>query len=126
LLQQILLRNIKHLGQRIDEGLGIFRRDRQQAAARIRQIYQALISICRELGVSKSDSETPLEFLPRLLDLFPDHQAGLERITAAYHKVRYGELPEDLTELNVLEADWQALQDEAHLRLAKKQPDSLK
>lgn len=119
LFQQVLLRNIKNLGQRIDAGLFVFRRDRRQAAARIRQIYQQLIAASQELGVSKPEAATPLEFLPSLIEVFPGHQAELERITTAYNKVRYGELPEDLTEMQGLEADWQSLLSDANARLGR-------
>ncbi|MFN2198167.1 MAG: DUF4129 domain-containing protein [Anaerolineales bacterium] len=118
-IRRVFLRNIKNLGRQIDEGLNHFRRDRRLAAARIRQIYQQLMAVCQDLGVSKADAATPLEFLPRMVDIFPGYEAELERITAAYNKVRYGELPEDLTELQLLETDWQNLQTDANSRMDK-------
>jgi hypothetical protein len=54
-----------------------------------------------------------------MVDIFPGYEAELERITAAYNKVRYGELPEDLTELQLLETDWQNLQTDANSRMDK-------
>ena len=119
-VRQVFLRNIKHLGRQIEVGLNRFRRDRRQAAARIRQIYQQLMAVCQDLGVSKAEAATPLEFLPKMVKIFPGHEAELERITAAYIKVRYGEFPEDLTELQALETAWQTLQANASIRLEKK------
>lgn len=79
------------------------------AAARIRQIYRQLIRLSHRLGHDRPPPVTPLEFLPQLAELFPEDLAGLERITHAYVRVRYGELPETLGEVNEVQQAWESI-----------------
>ena len=88
-------------------------RQRQQAAARVRQIYADLMLICQELGRPRPPSSTPLEFLPELKSLFPSQGPQLELVTAAYVRVRYGELPETQQEVDALEKAWARIQEVA-------------
>lgn len=76
------------------------------AAARIRQIYQQLMLLSQKLGAPRPASLTPLEFLPRLEDLFPAEADGLRLITGAYMSVRYGEYPETRQEVDRVQAAW--------------------
>ncbi|MCE5207658.1 MAG: DUF4129 domain-containing protein [Chloroflexi bacterium] len=75
------------------------------AAARIRFTYGQLMDLCEKMGKPRPRSVTPLEFLPRMDNLFPLNHVDLETITNAYIKIRYGELPEtDRDVEEVLEA----------------------
>ena len=60
------------------------------------------MGLCEQMGKPRPRSLTPNEFLDRMYKLFPENGIDLEIITAAYIKVRYGELPEtskDVTEV---------------------------
>jgi hypothetical protein len=76
------------------------------AAARVRRIYWNLMRLSSRLGSPRPESLTPLEFLPTLASLFPDLKDDLADITAAYLRVRYGELSETLQEVELVEAAW--------------------
>lgn len=78
-------------------------------AMRIRAIYARLMDLCDQLGTGRKEVETPMEFLATLRQLFPheDHETGL--ITAAYIRVRYGELPETREEVKQVEEAWRTL-----------------
>ncbi len=80
--------------------------ERIRAAARIRRIYASLLALSADLGVSRPVSTTPIEFLHRLDRLFPSLTEELRGITNAYVRVRYGELPESLEQIEKIEADW--------------------
>jgi hypothetical protein len=79
------------------------------AAARIRYIYRRLIALSRKRGVERAPSITPLEFIPHLSAIFPADQASVELITAAYVRIRYGEYPETLREVEEVQRAWDAL-----------------
>lgn len=79
------------------------------AAARIRRIYADLIDLSARQDQPRQQSQTPLEFLPVLVGVFPGRQEDLILITEAYLKVRYGELPETSQELEAVEAAWQRI-----------------
>lgn len=76
------------------------------AAARIRRIYARLMNLAADLGTPRHKSQTPLEYLPALISLLPEHRDNLTRITEAYLKVRYGELAETEEEVQSIEAAW--------------------
>jgi len=90
------------------------------AAARIRQIYRLLMLTCQKLGAPRPPSTTPLEFLTHLEALFPGEQAGVQAITGAYVKVRYGEYPETRAEIEAVEDAWKRVQRQARKALAAK------
>ena len=83
------------------------RAERLRAAARIRNIYADLMTLCAELGQPRPDAFTPLEYLPYAVEMFPAQGHELEQITQAYLRVRYGELPETRQEVQAVEAAWQ-------------------
>ena len=56
--------------------------------------------------------QTPLEFLPEMGELFSNQLDDLRKITQAYIRIRYGELPEINEELDALEKSWQNVQEE--------------
>lgn len=86
-------------------------RDRWLAASRIRSVYAQLMALSSSLGKTRPASETPLEFLPALKELFPSLEAELETITRAYVRVRYGELPETRMEIESVEHAWSRVHD---------------
>ena len=76
------------------------------AAARIRDIYRRLMSLCERLKQPRPAALTPLEFLPEMAVLFPDCDSELACITNAYLKIRYGELPESSEEVSAVMEAW--------------------
>ena len=89
--------------------MGLASPARLLAAARIRRIYAELLNLSARLGGQRPSHLTPLEFLPRLVNVFGGQEAGLELITAAYLRVRYGEYPESLGEVQEVEAAWKRI-----------------
>lgn len=96
------------------------------AAARIRQIYRQTLLLCQKLGAPRPPSSTPLEFLPHLESIFPTEQAGVNAITQAYLKVRYGEYPETRAEVEAVEDAWKRLQRQGRKTLAVKKSSGQK
>ena len=76
------------------------------AAARIRDVYRRLMILCERLKQPRPAALTPLEFLPRMNDIFPDSDTELACITNAYLKIRYGELPESSEEVAAVLDAW--------------------
>ncbi len=87
------------------------------AAARIRRVYQQLMAYCAKLDNPRLPAFTPLEFLPQLSALFPDHVAEVTMLTDVYQRVRYGEVPESLEELQTILAAWNAVKADAEVRV---------
>jgi hypothetical protein len=85
------------------------------AAARIRRIYTKLMNLAADLGTPRSESQTPLEYLPVLISILPQYQDNLIRITEAYLKVRYGELAETEEEVRTIEDAWREIETAGHL-----------
>jgi hypothetical protein len=106
-----------------DTGLllaGVFDADQRRrllAAARIRRIYSGLMDLCEDLDAPRPQASTPLEFIPRLAELFPSGAGDVSLITDAYQHVRYGELPEQADEVASVEAAWQRVKAEGKRRL---------
>jgi hypothetical protein len=90
------------------------------AAARIRQIYRQLMLLCKKLGAERKPSLTPLEFVPQLETVFPSGRPELDCITEAYVRVRYGEYPETMREIEQVETAWNQLRQEGKSLLRKK------
>ena len=79
------------------------------AAARIRRIYTQLMDLSEQLNCPRPESATPYEFLPALGELFTTQTEDLRVITEAYVRVRYGEFPESMAEIELVESAWQRL-----------------
>ena len=79
------------------------------AAARIRMIYLRLLRALARQDLKREPSETPLEYLARLLIRMPGSASDLTTITTAYLRVRYGELPEQEAEVKSVEASWERI-----------------
>jgi hypothetical protein len=80
------------------------------AAAKIRRIYARLMDLSAKLGEPRPPAHTPLEFVPVLEGLFPGGEEDIHVITNAYLKVRYGELPESIQEVEAVETAWQRVE----------------
>jgi hypothetical protein len=78
-------------------------------AARIRWVYTELMALCTRLKHPRHGAVTPLEFLPEMTILFPDHAADLDTITQAYLRVRYGEKPETSQEVKSVVEAWEKI-----------------
>ena len=76
------------------------------AAARIRIVYAQLLRLAARLGEPRQPAMTPIEYLSNLINVFPASRDELERITNAYLRVRYGELPETREQIEQIEAAW--------------------
>ena len=78
-------------------------------AARIRWTYGELMTLCTRLKHPRPGAVTPLEFLPEMVTLFPEHSADLDTITQAYLRVRYGEKPETSQEVQSVVEAWERI-----------------
>lgn len=85
-------------------------------AARIRRIYAYLLDLAAALGSPRSEAQTPLEYLPSLLSLFPENRDNLIIITTAYLDVRYGEFPETEEVIKNVERAWRDIQNAGKLK----------
>jgi hypothetical protein len=112
-------RNLESLAGRLGELLGFKKARRTLAAARIRRIYASLMELSESLDHPRPASRTPLEFFPVLVQLFPDEKQDLRMITEAYLRVRYGELPETIEDLDELEKAWRKVFLQGRILLAK-------
>ncbi len=92
------------------------------ASARIRRIYALLMKSCANLNTPRPPSFTPLEFQPQLDALFPELCAETALLTNTYLKVRYGEYPELLDEMQTVHDAWERVKAnaDAEIRLRKK------
>jgi hypothetical protein len=60
-------------------------------------------------GYPRLENQTSYEYLPSLIECWPELQADTRLITEAYNRAHYGELPETDTELAEIVAAWQRL-----------------
>ncbi len=105
LLRQAWERLRELVGQVGRFGIG----QRLYAAISVRYIYANVIRLAERRGFPRPPAKTPNEFLPILVQAFPENEADLKRLTEAYVKVHYGELPADRQELDELRACWERL-----------------
>lgn len=82
------------------------------AAISVENIYANTGRLARRRGYPRRRSQPPDEYLPVLAQAFPGCEEALARITTAYMRVEYGDLPADMEELAQLRADF------THLRQA--------
>ena len=90
------------------------------AAARIRRIYALLMNSCADLNAPRPSFFTPLEFQPELDKLFPGltHETAL--ITQTYLKIRYGEYPESLDEMDAAFDAWEKVKASANIAMRRR------
>lgn len=115
---------LKQMGQsarnilnELAQRLGLRQSARRLAAQRIRAIYIDLLDLADRLEYPRRLQQTPLEYLPELQNAFPGSRQELAIITQAYLRIRYGELPETLAEVNSIESAWKQVQFEGQSRL---------
>jgi len=104
-LRQTALQQLQEAG----DSLRKLRVRHSKQAAYIRRIYSELMNLSETLEKPRPVGITPNEFLPTLQKAIPGVQPDLERLTEAYNRVRYGELPESATEITLLEQAWQRI-----------------
>ena len=80
------------------------------AATSIRRIYGRVLHKAKSRGRGRTPSETPLEFLPVLVELFPGHRAEVTRITHAYLDVQYGGQPDEDAGVVEVRKAWASIQ----------------
>jgi hypothetical protein len=95
------------LRHRLLRRLGLWQQRR--AAASIRRIYQEMSDSAEACGYPRAQSETPYEYLVTLAEVWPDNTGDSQRITEAYVRIRYGELPESRAEFDAISAAWSRL-----------------
>lgn len=81
-----------------------------RAAITIKRIYAQLCAIAAEFGHGRAQNETPYEYLDTLVGLWPQNEFELKKITLAYVKVRYGELPETVEAYEEIKASWRKIE----------------
>jgi hypothetical protein len=108
-------------GRRLAEALSgrdrLGREQQIQAAARIRQIYIELIRLAGNFGLPRDPAQTPLEFAQVLQGEWPLAGPDLDRITAAYLKIRYGGFPEHAEEVRAVEEAWRSVRTAGQVRV---------
>ncbi|MGB7095305.1 MAG: DUF4129 domain-containing protein [Anaerolineales bacterium] len=109
MLRKAIQDRLDGLGQSLRNRTNLRAGQRWLAAAKIRRIYSHMMDFANQLGVPRPPASTPLEFQPVLENLLPDGREDVRVITAAYLRVRYGELPETNQEINEVENAWDHL-----------------
>jgi len=93
---------------------------RWMAAARIRRVYRQLMDYCKKLDNPRLPAFTPHEFLPQLISMFPEYNSEVTLLTNVYQRVRYGEVPESLEELEEIMAAWSSIKVNAEERVKER------
>jgi hypothetical protein len=75
-------------------------------AISVQNMYANLCRIARQCGYGRRPSQPPDVYLPILQIAFPEHDAALTRITAAYMRVHYGDRPVTRAELAQVRDDY--------------------
>lgn len=109
LLRRQLASSFDALAERMG-GRASRREERLPPAERVRQVFAALMELAGEIGAPYKSYETPREFSRRLAALLPIEREDLELITHAYQRVRYGQLPESVQEVEAIENAWGRVQ----------------
>lgn len=124
-LLRLLGRSLRNRLLQIGQGLAELARlrygQRLLAAARIRRIYAELMDLSEDLNAPRAEAQTPLEFLPTLINVFPGLEIELNTITQAYLRVRYGELPETRAEVVEVETAWDRISTQGREGIGNKQ-----
>lgn len=130
LLRKYFQRMITNLWEGARATFDIKKRIRTRAAIRIRQIYADLLDLGEQLQCVRRDTQTPLEYLPILQNCLKEVDNDLELITHAYIRVRYGQFPENKSEVEMIEVAWRNVTNVSKDKLAaleqKKIPQHLR
>lgn len=97
------LRGLWSLLRRTGLGRGLL------AAVSVQNFYANLARIARRRGFARAPAQPPDLYLPMLSRAFPGQQAALERLTAAYMRVHYGDARVSSAELADLRRDYDAV-----------------
>jgi Domain of unknown function (DUF4129) len=81
------------------------------AAVSVQNIYANLCRLARQRGYPRPPAQPPDVYLPALSQAFAGHDEALERITAAYMRVHYGDRAVSMDELAALRADYRAVRE---------------
>lgn len=81
-------------------------------AETVRRIYAALQAQAEALELKRREAETPLEYLPRLVERFPGSAPALKTITDLYVAVHYAQQPATEDEVRELRRLWQTTRDQ--------------
>jgi len=82
---------------------------RLYAAVSIRKIYANMARLAASQGFPRQPAQTPYEYMPALGLAFPDCRAEVTAITEAYVDVHYGEVPENVGDLQRIREYWQKI-----------------
>jgi len=107
LLRKAIQDRLDGLGQSLRGRSRLGAGQRWLAAAKIRRIYAHMMDLAKKLDIPRPPASTPLEFQPILQDMLPDAKEDVGLITAAYLRVRYGEIPETNEEIEQVEQAWE-------------------
>lgn len=102
-------RNLSQISALFNRRLNLADARKLWAAARIRYIYSRMLALSSRLGEPRPAFATPSEFCPKLQKRLPDAAEDIALITAAYNRIRYGELPETGEEVERVLAAWQKI-----------------
>jgi hypothetical protein len=83
------------------------------AALTIRRIYAHMSALAAELGHPRALYETPYEYQSTLEKAFPDNHQDVAQVTQAYVTVHYGQVPDQLADLQMVRAAWEHIQEAA-------------
>jgi len=111
-LRDLLNDGRRRLGE-IADSLSRSRLGQIFAALTIRRIYAHLGALAAEMGHPRALHETPYEYRSTLEQIFPDNHADVDQITKAYVDVHYGEVPDQLADLEKIRAAWNNLREAA-------------
>jgi len=118
-LQESLRQNLQEAMKGLRSRLGLRKARRLLATMRIRWIYTQLLELCSRMGRPRHPAATPLEYLPMLEPLFPNHRTDLSTITQAYLNVRYGQIPETEEDFKGILSAWNRVRQEGRTGLLR-------
>jgi hypothetical protein len=119
LIRQAFQDRLQQFADSIQGRTRMLQGQRWLAAAKIRRIYSRMMELTSKLGKSRPPAHTPLEFVSVLEDLFPNGKDEVNTITQAYMRIRYGELPETIQDVRVVESAWEHVRTLGKESLAK-------
>lgn len=84
------------------------------AAMTVRRLYARATREAAKRGFARQAAETPLDFLPRLRQAFPQANAEAALLTDAYIAAHYGEVPDTREALDALRSAWERMRAARH------------
>ncbi|MCP4541891.1 MAG: DUF4129 domain-containing protein [Chloroflexi bacterium] len=111
-LSDLLNDGRRRLGEMAD-ALNRSRLGQMFVALTIRRIYAHLGALAAELGHPRALHETPYEYQPSLEQAFPDSHEQVAQITQAYIDVHYGQVPDQMADLQAIRTAWEHVQETA-------------